>query len=273
MAGFTLKTRLRVKPDDSSSTSEVAIRTVEWNPEKAAVIICDMWDTHHCISAAKRTAEMAPRVNEVVTGIRKEGALIIHAPWGCMKFYDNTPQRRRAQEAPHVDAAVKFGWNGWDSYREQEIRKRLGETPLPKAMIDTGPCSCHTPEPCCKTGYYPWIRQIETIEIASEDAISDNGQEVYNLLQQRGIDDIIVMGVHTNVCVLSQPYGIRQLVYVGKKPILCRDLTDSFHQDHRGHFQGTDIIIEYIETYWCPTVTSDQIVGGEAFRFSDDKRD
>ncbi len=40
------------------------------------------------------------------------------------------------------------------------------------------------------------------------------------------------MGVHANICVLGRPVGIRQLVYLGKKPILCRDLTDSFHRDH-----------------------------------------
>jgi hypothetical protein len=112
------------------------------------------------------------------------------------------------------------------------------------------------------------MRQIETIEIAPEDAISDDGQEVFNLLEQRGIEDVIVMGVHTNSCVLGRPYGIRQLVYVGKKPLLCRDLTDSFHRDHRGHFQGTESIVEHIEKYWCPTITSDQLVGGEPFRFA-----
>ena len=48
------------------------------------------------------------------------------------------------------------------------------------------------------------IRQIETIEIASEDAISDQGQEVYNLLQQRGIEHIVIMGIAVNVCVLEE---------------------------------------------------------------------
>ena len=236
---------------------------VEWHPEKAAVIVCDMWDAHHCISAAKRVVEMAPHMNEVICGIRGMGALIIHAPSGCMAFYAKTPQRKRAQEAPHADATVEFKWNGLDASRE---------SPLPSAIADPGPCSCDSPEPCCRRPPpYPWTRQIETIGIAEEDAISDDGQEVYNLLQQSGTEAIIIMGVHTNICVLSRPFGIRQLVYVGKRPFLCSDVTDSFHQDHRGHFEGTDLIIEHIERHWCPTVTSDQIVGGEPFRFSDSR--
>lgn len=75
------------------------------------------------------------------------------------------------------------------------------------------------------------------------------------------------MGVHTNVCVLGRPFGIRQLVYLGKRPLLCRDLTDSFHRWPAGHVAGTDLIVSHIETFWCPTVTSDQLVGGEAFVF------
>jgi len=109
--------------------------------------------------------------------------------------------------------------------------------------------------------------------MSEEDAISDSGLEVYNLIEQRGIEDIIVMGVHTNACVLGRPFGIRRLVYLCKRPVLCRDLTDSFHRyDGMDHYQGTDLVIRHIERYWCPTITSDQIAGGEAFRFEGDRR-
>ena len=272
MTQFSLDARMRLPVDDGKPL-EVATRQIEFDFKEAAVIICDMWDTHHCISAARRTAEMAPRMNEVISGIRKEGALIIHAPNGCMAFYDGSPQRSRAQEAPHADAPFRFGWNGWESDREVEIRAKLRGEVLPGGLTDIGPCSCHASVPCCEDGHYPWIRQNEGIDIADEDAITDDGQQVYNLLQQRAIENVMVMGVHTNVCVLSQPYGIRQLYYVGKKPLLCRDLTDSFHEYDGGHFQGTDLIIEYIERFWCPTVTSDQLVGGKPFRFREDKRE
>jgi hypothetical protein len=56
-------------------------------------------------------------------------------------------------------------------------------------------------------------------------------------------------------------------VYLGKRPLLCRDLTDSFHRDPRGHFWGTELVIAHIERHWCPAITSDQLVGGTAFRF------
>ncbi|MEJ7812747.1 MAG: hypothetical protein WKG32_20200 [Gemmatimonadaceae bacterium] len=230
--------------------------------QATAVIICDMWDAHHCMTAARRVAEMAPRMNTVVSGLREQGALIVHAPGGCVDFYSDTPARRRAIQAPRAQAPGPIDWNGWEHDEA---------TALPTTLTAPGPCSCDSAEPCGEAGPpYPWTRQTPLIEIGPDDAVSDDGQELFNLLEHRGIGDVIVMGVHTNICVLGRPYGIRQLVYWGKRPVLCRDLTDSFHRDPRGHCWGTEAVVAHIERRWCPTVTSDQLVGGAPFRFQSD---
>lgn len=227
------------------------------DPAGLAVVICDMWDAHHCVSAARRVAEMAPRMNQVVGVLRERGALIVHAPAGVVDFYRGTPARGRAQRAPHVPAPVPFDWNEWEPDERAAV---------PATLWNPGPCSCASPEPC--GGAWPaWTRQTPLVGIAPEDAVSDDGQEVFNLLEERGIDDVLVMGVHANICVLGRPYGIRQLVKLGKRPVFCRDLTDSFHRDPRGHPWGTEQVIAHIERRWCPTVTSDQLMGGAPFRF------
>ena len=239
------------------------IHRPDWDAARSAVVVCDMWDAHHCASAARRVAEMAPRMNEVVAGLRERGALIIHAPAGCVDFYRDTPARRRAIEAPHAPAPCPIDWNEWE---EDE------KAALPVSLTDPGACSCASPEPCGDARPpYPWTRQTPLIGITPEDAVSDDGQEVFNLLEQRGIEDVVVMGVHTNICVLGRPYGIRQLVRLGKRPVLCRDLTDSFHRDPRGHAWGTEQTVAHIERRWCPTVTSDRLVGGAPFRFRGDE--
>ena len=112
-----------------------------------------------------------------------------------------------------------------------------------------------------------WHRQIDTIKIHAADAITANGQEVYNLLQERGIDNVILIGVHTNRCVLGRPFGIRQMVSLKKNVVLCRDLTDSFHRDPGHHFEGLDQIVSHVEKYWCPTMTSETLTGKPPFRF------
>ena len=180
----------------------------DWDNARIAVIICDMWDTTQCLSAARRVAEMAACVNEVAARLRRDGALIVHAPAGCMAYYDGTPARERARRAPPVPSRVPIGWHDWDESRE---------SPLPAALADDTPCSCEPGEPCTAGGPpYPWTHQISGVEISPIDAVTDDGAELLALLEEREIEDVVVMGVHLNRCVLGRPYGIRQLVYWGR---------------------------------------------------------
>src|SRR5438067_2296397 len=95
-------------------------------------------------------------------------------------------------------------------------------------------------------------------------------------MEQRGIRNVILVGVHTNMCVLGRPFRLRQLAKNGKNVVLMRDLTDTMYNParwpHVAHFQGTDLIVQHIEKFVCPTVTSDQLLGGRPFRFKGDVR-
>lgn len=260
MSGRELALRVRAADAGDADQRGTVLRR-DWDAGRTAVVLCDMWDAHHCASAAARVAEMAPRMNEVAAALRAQGAMIVHAPAGCMDFYRGTPARLRAENVRRVPAPAHIDWNDWDPARESG---------LPATLADPGACSCDSAEPCGEGGPpYPWTRQIASIDIAPDDIVTDDGAELFGLLEGRGIADVIVMGVHTNVCVLGRPYGIRQLVYLGKRPMLCRDLTDAFHRDPRGHAWGTERVVEHIERCWCPSVTSDQLAGGRPFRFAE----
>ena len=93
-------------------------------------------------------------------------------------------------------------------------------------------------------------------------------------MRQRGITNVIVMGVHENMCIVNRPFGIRQMVYQGQNVVLMRDMTDTMYDPQQkpyvDHFTGTDLMTWHIEKYWCPTITSDQIIGGSPFRFAAD---
>jgi len=219
-----------------------------------------MWNDHHCRSVANRVVEMAPHMNKVLAAARREGILIIHSPSGCMETYKDTAARARAKDAPFAKAAVKFQWNYFNPDREGPLAEKL----------ECAGCSCDLPEPCGPDKRV-WTSQIAKIKIADKDAISDSGQEVYNLLTEREIDNVIVMRVHTNRCVLGRPFGIRQMAYVGKNVVLCRDLTDSYHRDSGHHFAGLDTIIGHVERYWCSTMTSSSITGKSSFVFLNNK--
>ena len=94
-----------------------------WNIACAAVVVCDMWDAHHCVTAARRVAEMAPRMNEVLGGLRARGALIVHAPGECMDFYARTPARLRAVHAPLAPAPYAVDWHTWEPTSWRRCRR------------------------------------------------------------------------------------------------------------------------------------------------------
>jgi putative membrane-bound dehydrogenase-like protein len=258
-----LELYMRTRVATESGPVQAVHKQVCWAPERTALIICDMWDDHWCKGAAARVAEIAPTMNEVVNAARNRGVFIIHAPSDVTEFYKDTPQRKRAQTAKPATPPVKI-----DRWRRIDREK---EGPFP---IDDSDGGCDD-SPRCKEGPpYPWKRQSATIQIADQDAITDSGQEAFNLMEERGITNVIVMGVHANMCVLGRSFAIRQMVLLGKNVVLMRDMTDTMYNSrvrpNVNHFRGTDLVVEHIERYWCPTITSTAFTGKAEFRFKDD---
>jgi nicotinamidase-related amidase/type 1 glutamine amidotransferase len=257
---ITLHQRSRVETAKGSGRYHTLTREVKWDGAKTAVVICDMWDKHWCPGATARVAEMAPRMNQVVAAARKRGALVIHCPSDTMDFYKDTPQRKLARAAPRVEPKVPLqGWCRLDPKKE-------GALPIDDS---DGGCA-ETPK-----SYRAWTRQIEAIKIEDGDAITDSA-EAYYLMRQRGIENVLVMGVHTNMCVLGRPFAVRQLTQQGLNVVLLRDMTDTMYNPAKApfvsHFTGTDLVVEHIEKHWCPTATSADLLGGKEFRFKDDRR-
>lgn len=266
-----LRLNLRSRPETRPGIFVLTEKPVEWDPKKTALIICDMWDDHWCKSAARRVVELAPVLDQVVQQARNRGVFILHAPSSVTGFYKDTPQRRLAQAAPFAKTPVPLAtaerWGTAWCWTDP-VKERV----LPIDDSDMG-CSC-TGTKC--TIREAWTRQISTIGIAPGDALTDDGQETWNLLASRGIENVILCGVHLNMCVLGRPFAIRQQVYLGKNVALLRDLTDTMYNPERppgvDHFTGTDLVIEHVEKHWCPTFTSADLTGRPPFRFREDQR-
>jgi len=268
-APLHLVLRSRSAPPGAAAVAPVEVKA-DWDPKKTAIIVCDMWDDHWCKSASARVGELAGSMNDMLKAARARGVLIIHAPSTCTDFYKNTPQRRLALAAPFAPTpsplatAQRWGtcWNWPDPKRE-------GVLPIDDS--DMG-CDCKVK---CEI-VPPWKRQIAAIELADGDAVTDDGQETWNLLAQRRIDNVILCGVHLNMCVLGRPFAIRQMVRLGKNVALIRDMTDTMYNPDRPpggtHFDGTDRVVEHVERYWCPSLLSTDITGKPAFRFKHDPR-
>jgi nicotinamidase-related amidase len=253
----------RREPADESD--RVLLKTVRWEASATAIIICDMWADHPCKMAAMRVNRMAPRMNEVVSLARDQGVAVIHAPSSGVKHYEETPFRKRMKEARPAMPPVPI--QSWCHLNEE----REGPWPIVDDVkrgeaIVTG---CDDPEavPHHETDR----RQHPAIQMIGYDGVSDKGQEIFNFLEQEKRSNIVLMGVHTNMCVLGRPFGIRQQRYLGKNVVLCRDLTDALYDPrdppHVSHARGLELVIEHIEKFWCPSMLGQdltQAVAGSA---------
>ena len=252
----------RVLSSQTGKDFKVINELQEWNPTETAIIICDMWNEHWCKGATERVTEMAPVMNNMVSVARNKGMLIVHAPSDCIKYYKNYPARRLGQK-----------------YKDSKAKSLISEKNLdteknavwPIDQSDEG-CDC---SPECKLGN-PWTHQNDLIKITDNDAISESGVEIAGLLKHKGIKNVILMGVHLNMCVIGRSFGLRNMVRLGLNVAVMRDLTDTMYDSKQApfvsHYTGTSLMTEYIEKYVCPSMVSTDITGEKQFRFKNDKR-
>jgi nicotinamidase-related amidase len=218
-------------------------------------------------------------MNDVLKEARKRGATIIHSPSDCMAAYESHPGRKRAMETPTAKNKPKDieHWCSRISSEEKAVypldQSDGGEDDDPKEHAEW---AAKLKEMGRNPGT-PWKTQSKLIEIDEKaDFISDRGEEVWNVLEARGIKNVVLVGVHLNMCVLGRPFGLRQMVKNGKNVALMRDMTDCMYNPkrwpHVDHFTGNDLMVAHVEKYVCPTITSDQLLGGETFKSKYDMR-
>lgn len=211
--------------------------------DHTAIIICDMWDNHWSRGAAERVTAMVPRMNAVLNTARARGVHIVHAPSDVIDFYNDTRARQRIADLSPIQPpplAVH------------------ADPPLPIDDSDEGSDTGET------EAHHAWSRQHPALDIdQSRDVISDRGEEVYSYLQHHQIQQVALMGVHTNMCVLNRSFAIKQMVRWGVNIALVRDLTDAMYNPamppYVSHNAGTQLVIEYIEKFWCPSLLSSDL--------------
>lgn len=239
---FALNLRTRAQAFKGDGGFVEATFTKEFPAAETAIVVCDMWDKHWCSGASKRCGEIALRMEPVLKAARAAGVQIVHAPSECMSFYADLPQRLRARLAPKTESSK---------------RSAIAEPPLP---IDDSDGGCDTGEPA----YRAWTRQDPALSIGEFDAVSDNGDEIRNLFGQLGVKNVLIMGVHTNMCILNRTFAIREMTRRGYRCVLVRDLTDTMYNPARRpfatHDAGTALVVEHIEKYWCPSTTSGELL-------------
>lgn len=248
-----LELHLRERRETAPGSNQVTVveRVARWNVAETAIIVCDMWDDHHCKIAAQRVGVLVPRMNQTLTAARDHGVMIIHAPSETMNIYAGTPYRMRMEQARPAKPPVPI-----ERRCDTDPTREPSHLPVDRAL------DCD--DPTLGVVIRRHTRQHTGLDIIGFDGVSDNGEEIYNFCEQEGIKNIILMGVHTNYCVLARSFGIRQMVRLGRNVVLARDLTDALYDPRQppyvSHARGTELVVEHIERYWCPSVMSNDLI-------------
>ena len=257
---LTFEGQKQIKEDDRWIKKRLRL---DADPEKSAVIICDMWNTHWCKGAAARVDELAAPIEKFTSYMRRNGFLIVHCPSNTMAYYADNPARKRALEAPPQEADPPLlDWCPLDPERED---------PLPFDDSDGG---CFCKERC--TYSRPYYGEHERITIDPDRDIIVDDRLAYDFFRTHGIDTVFYCGVHANICVPGRPFGIRQMVRQGIRCILVRDLIDVMYNPamppYMDHFDAVDAMSGHLERFWCCSTTTADIMGGFPFRFREDYR-
>ncbi|MFM7976799.1 MAG: hypothetical protein ACKO8U_17155, partial [Pirellula sp.] len=67
---WALDLRHQVPVQEGSSNYHRVTNRVQWDARKTALVICDVWDSHHCLNAVRRVGQVAPRIDHLARELR-----------------------------------------------------------------------------------------------------------------------------------------------------------------------------------------------------------
>ncbi|MCI0625540.1 MAG: NPCBM/NEW2 domain-containing protein [Acidobacteria bacterium] len=207
------------------------------DPTKTGIVVIDMWNYHHCMTAAQRVGALVPRMNRVLEAARRLKMTVMWAPTDVASQYAGTPQRERAMVVPILEVPVG--------------------RPLACAFtVKKKDCMCGPGIACFRN--FGWDSMHPDLRIGPSDRIVFGMAELYSNARHLGLTHLIYMGVHTNACVVDRPEGARNMAAAGLSCILARDVTDALtYYDPETGFtpdRGTAEVIADIERAGIPTI-------------------
>lgn len=227
--------------------SQILYRSIQIKPEKSVVLVIDMWDRHPCLPAEYRAESLVGKMNSTLKDLRSLGVQIIFAPHSATDYYKD-----------HKGFLAMSKYPGQLLHDEQAL---VNSRYSPRFSIPVG---CEGQVEDFNKVDRPPLRQHRAIEIQEPDLISENVAQVVHFLRQTGRTSVFIMGIHSNLCVVTREMGISGLNALGFEAYLVRDLTDSLTKNNNGlqlsQLERNAIINAEIERDIAPSVDSKELV-------------
>lgn len=217
------------------------------DPRKVGIIIMDAWGYHWCRTWRNRAASLIPRFNYSLERARKLGMTLVFSPTHCMRDLHETPQRLNALAVP---------------YHPMPEPQPIAIT-HDRALV-YGACECGHGEDCyCHNTI---TNQHPDLYMAEGDFIALEKQEAYNVLAERGITHLIFAGFATNMCLWGKPAGMKNMLALGFRCMVARDLTEAITRYAEECFnptEGTLKTIRILEQMAAPSISMEELLRQE----------
>ena len=233
---------LRVRYFQDSTPADVPCRETEFVRREfemplplfeTALVLVDLWNVHFIESWIERAKQVTVDcVVPVIDAARKIGMTVVHAPSPSVAA--QYPQLQR-HNPPQPSTP-----NTWPP---PEFRSRSGDYNIYRGPRSQPPgIGVHWNKLASQLSMSP------AIDVKDDEFVIATGQQLHELMEERGILHLLYAGFATNWCVLGRDYGIRSMSRYGYNIILLRDATTGVEfPDTYENLFTTEIAIREVE--------------------------
>ena len=214
------------------------------------VAYVDMWRSHWCTYYNDREFFFTPRINEVLQRIRSVGVRVVHISLSVDHDLPMVKQRRagfKAIEKGNLSVLERFHARA-ARYHADYIPGFSDECVYP-GLERYGPTRDN--------------RFTQSIAIAQDDVFVSNFKESAMSFVGLGAKTVIVMGQHTNMCLMAVFLYCRE---VNLDLIIIRDLVDScwLYENQKNHVnthtKGNEAVNSYFEKEFGSSILSYDLI-------------
>jgi hypothetical protein len=200
----------------------------------------DAWRSHWCPYYNDRAVFLVPRVNEILHLARSRGFPAFHLHWkGHEKSIDRDLRKLAKNRSQWGETPIiRDNWVDNNANNSRYIPGFQDKCIFP-GYERFGPVRCQKPNP--------------GISVATDDLIAFNFKSIANIANFLNATTIILMGMHTNLCIRSAAMYLARVnisvVYVDGFLDSSYYFPGQVHHDCANHTTNNAITFQYATTY------------------------
>ena len=261
---FTLRSR-----DESGKP---VYEQLEISSDKIGIVVVDMWASQgeNYPDAVVRLDYLAPIINMILSAARDLGVTVIQAPSSSTHLYTGTGMYQRGTSIADYPLPESNGW--YPDFDENVIPGPPGEHQSqvpPGVTLASGHFSHDSiavhPDLIMDDDYDLMIRAGEEISWPYQYGAVGQ-QDLWDLIQSRGLTHLFYVGCHTNICIIDREFGVVHMNRTGGvKTVLFRDAVEAYTVNGRDWGGNTDDsytpdtgnqkVVELLEQYIAPSAS------------------